>query len=98
MAKGWVSIETVNTRKKDYDRNEISRNKRDNSFNLLIRNTKTLSAEEIKKNSEDLYLHQQLEDAKLLEAFEKKRVKSKTAIKRAIRLKRELAKKENKEV
>ena len=97
MAKGWTKISTINDRINKYDDSKENRDKRDNSFNLLIKNTKTLSAEKIKENSEELYLQQQLEDAKLLEAFERKAVKSKTAIKRALKLKKELAKKENKE-
>ena len=98
MAKGWTKISTINDRINKYDDSKENRDKRDNSFNLLIRNTKTLSAEKIKENSEILYIKQQFENAKLLDAFEHNLVKSKTAIKRAIRLKKEQTEKEKKEV
>ena len=64
-------------------------------FDNLIKNTKTLTAEEMKKHSNELYDKKVAEDAKLLAAFEAKKLKSKTAIKRAIQLKKEQDKKKD---
>lgn len=95
MAKGWVKLNTVNDI--TYNNNRGARAERDNNFNLLIKNTKTPSIKKLKEDSEKLYAQQKAEDDKLLDAFEKNILKSKTAIKRALQLKKERAKLEKKD-
>lgn len=91
MAKGWTKVKTVN----DVERKKMT-GKDLNDFNMLVKNTKTLTAPQLKKQSEELYERQQAEDTKLLDAYEDKRVKSKTAIKRAQYLKDKLEKEKEK--
>lgn len=84
MAKGWTKVKTVN----DVERKKID-SKTENDFNVLIRNTKSLPAEKLKKNSEILYDKKIEEENKLLFAFDNKLIKSKEAIKRALRIKKQ---------
>ena len=63
----------------------------------LVRNTKTLKAFELKKESEELYEKAKAEEDKLLDAFDRKVVKSKNAIKQAIRIKKERTEAKTKE-
>lgn len=91
----WIKIETVYDKAKTKT-DRASQMKRLNDANVLIRNTKSLSAKDMKERSEKRYVEQKIEDDKLLDAFENKRVKSKTAIKRALQLKKERAKLEKK--
>lgn len=90
MAKGWISLTTVNTAPKSAE-TAAQRRQRDRSFSNLIRNTKSLSVEDLKKQSDELYAKQRAEEDKLLQAFAEKKVKSKTAIKQALRIKKERA-------
>lgn len=90
MAKGWTSLITINTAPKSAE-TAAQRRQRDKSFSNLIRNTKSLSVEDLKKQSDELYAKQRAEEDKLLQAFAEKKVKSKTAIKQALRIKKERA-------
>lgn len=90
MAKGWITIETVNSIKKNAE-TPAQKQRRLRNMDNLTRNIKRLSIEELKKNSEELYQKQRAEEDKLLQAFAEKRVKSKAAIKQALRIKKERA-------
>ena len=94
MAKGWTKIETVNDNKSVESTSQKQRNLR--NFANAIRNTKSLSPEDLKKRSDEHFAAKNAEDAKLLEAFDSKKLKSKNAIKRALQLKKEQAKAEKK--
>ena len=79
----WTKIVTINdatiqTSKSD---REVSK-----TFNKLMATTPKRDIEQLKKHSEDLFDIQQAEDEKLLDAFAKKKVKSKAAIKKALGL------------
>lgn len=87
MAKGWSNFATINDLSNSLSKQE--KIKREQRFNDAIRNTKTLSVEALKQHSDELYDKQMAEDEKLLQAFTDKKVKSKTAIRRALRLKKE---------
>ena len=89
MAKGWTSAFTING---DSKINNKSRN-----FDKIIRNTKTPSLEQMKKDSEDAFIKQSHENEALLDAFANKKLKSKAAIRRALRLKKEAEKAEKKD-
>lgn len=97
MAKEWTSIKTVNS-VPAIKESKISRNDRMRSFDNLIHNTKPLSAIDMQKQSEKFYTQTRAEEDKLLAAFEEKKVKSKEAIKRALRIKKERAAEKHKNV
>lgn len=102
MAKGWKSIgnnalsirpstiEEKETRKRDIIRKE-------RNFAKAIRNTPSLKAAEIEERGERRFFKRQVEEVDLLIAFEEKKLKSKTAIKRAINIKKRRAEAEKKE-
>jgi len=92
MAKGWKTVFTINGDNK----NQLSNS--DSRFNKIIRNTKSLSCDELKKESAEIFEKNKAEDVSILSAFEEKKLKSKTLIKRAIELKKAAEKKEKKEV
>ena len=60
---------------------------------IATKRTSSPTIAQLMNESEIAYEVQQLENAKLLDAFKEKRLKSKDAIKRAIRLKKEAEKK-----
>jgi len=93
MAKGWKTIFTINGDSK-------AESNSDKRFNKTIRTIKTPSYDELKKESIEAFNKVEAEDASILAAFEEKRLKSKTLIKRAIELKKaaEKADKKKKEV
>ena len=80
MAKGWTKAFTING-----DGNVKSNDKH---FNKTIRNTKTLTVDELKKESANSFAQKQAENDSILAAFEDKRLKSKALIKRATELKK----------
>ena len=60
---------------------------------IVTKRTSSPTIEQLMNISEIAYEVQQLENARLLDAFKEKKLKSKDAIKRAIRLKKEAEKK-----
>lgn len=89
MAKGWTHFATINGPEKSDKRTVI---KNEQGFNNLIRNTKTLSVVDLKKESDELYDKVVAEEDKLLAAFADKKIKSKAAIKQALKIKKARAK------
>lgn len=87
MAKNWVKVETVN----DAPNIEtyVEKKRKFSDFNKMIRNTKTKKAHEIMKENEELYEQKVANEDALLAAFEDKKLKSKTLIKQALRIKKE---------
>ena len=79
MAKGWSVIPTINDMK-------TTEYKGSKSFNKLMSTTPQRNEEDLKKHNDESFEKQKLEDAKLLDAFANKKLKSKAAIKRAIGL------------
>lgn len=63
----------------------------------LLAKTPTLKQDELKKEGKELYAKKVEEDTALLEAYTKKKLKSKTVIKKAKALAEAYAKKEDKE-
>ena len=75
----WTVIPTVNdTKTTEY--------KGSKSFNKLMATTPTRNEDELKKHNDESFEKQKLENAKLLDAFANKKLKSKAAIKRALGL------------
>ena len=89
MAKGWKKI--ADNSISDGIVTRAERVAKDKAMSNLVRNTKTLKAFDLKKESEELYEKAKAEEDKLLDAFDRKVVKSKNAIKQAIRIKKERA-------
>ena len=85
MAKGWTHFASINEATTPDKRTVI---KNEQGFSKLIKNTKKLSVLDLKKESENLFDKQVAEDDKLLDAFVNKRLKSKAAIKKALKLKK----------
>lgn len=85
MAKGWTHFASINEATTPDKRTRIHN---EQEFSKLIRNTKTLSVLDLKKESEKLYDKQVSEEDRLLDAFANKRLKSKAAIKKALKLKK----------
>ena len=80
MAKGWKTAFTIN------GDSEVKSN--DKHFNKTIRNTKTLTIDELKAESKEAFAKKCAQNDSILAAFEEKKLKSKTLIKRAIELKK----------
>lgn len=96
MAKGWIKLETVNDTSAVKE-TAAQKRAREHHFNNLIRNTKSLSAYDLKKQSEEAYEVAKAQEDSLIAAYNDKRLKSKDAIRRAwlaIKM-REAAKKKN---
>lgn len=94
MAKGWKTVATNST---NFDKKKSENPLRDSKrFNSLIAKTEKKNVEQLKKEGEELFAQRKAEDAHLLDAFDRKVVKDKNAIKRAIKLKKDLAAAEEK--
>jgi len=93
MAKNWTLIYT-NADTTTETRAEKVRKAR--KIDNTIRNMKSPTADQLKRESEFTYEVKTLEEEKLLRAFDEKKVKSKAAIKQALRIKRERAAAEKK--
>lgn len=89
MADKWKTVFTING-----DGKEKSN---DQHFNKTIRNTKTPTYDELKRESAKAFDKLKAEDASILAAYENKQLKSKTLIKRAVELKKAAEKAEKKE-
>ena len=75
----WTVIPTVNdTKTTEY--------KGSRSFNKLMSTTPKRTEDELKKHNDESFEKQKLENAKLLDAFTNKKLKSKAAIKKALGL------------
>jgi len=85
MAKGWSVVKTVNdveVKPKTY-----AEKYRDNrSFQKTMAKTKTLSAEDLKKESAELYEIKVWQEENLVAAYNDKRIKSKNLAKKARKL------------
>ena len=92
MSKEWKHFATINDLSHSLSTKEIAR--KEKNFNNAIHNEKTLSVEKLKKHYEELYEKKLQEENNLLEAFKEKKLKSKTAIKKALILKKEKQQKE----
>ena len=94
MAKGWKTVATNST---NFDKKKSENPLRDSKrFNSLMAKTEKKNVEQLKKEGEELFAQRKAEDAHLLDAFDRKAVKDKNAIKRAIKLKKDLAAAEEK--
>jgi hypothetical protein len=94
MAKGWKTVATNST---NFDKKKSENPLRDSKrFNSLMAKTEKKNVEQLKKEGEELFAQRKAEDAHLLDAFDRKVVKDKNAIKRAIKLKKDLAAAEEK--
>lgn len=89
MAKGWTHFASINEPSSP-DKRTVIHNEQ--GFNKLIKNTKILSAIDLKKESDALYEKQINYENNLLEAFADKRLKSKALIKQALKIKKIKAK------
>lgn len=94
MAKGWTTVETVNTVKRTESKAE--KVKRLQSFNKLIDGSKQLTREELKKHGDNLFAEKKMAEDGLLSAFDEKKLKSDKLIKQALRIKKERDKNKNK--
>lgn len=93
MAKDWVRIDTIY--KENNPKTKAEQQKASRKYKSLMAKTKTLPIIEIKKRSIELFNKNKAEEDNLLQAYEDKRLKSKKAIKQAIRIKKERAKRKN---
>lgn len=93
MSKEWIKIDTIYSTTKPKTREERAKQAR--AFKRLMAKTEKLSAADLKKASNEYYAEQKLKNDCLLQAYEDKRLKSKEAIKQAIRIKKEREKKHN---
>jgi len=94
MAKGWTRIETIYSLKNSPE-TIAERRRKTKLFNKMMATTPTLPASELKKRSNELYNKKKAEEDNLLQAYADKRLKSEKAIKQAIRIKKERAKRQN---
>lgn len=82
MPKGWKFIATTDLAFGNTE-TKASRFKKDLLFRNMMRTATSLSIEKINEESEALYEKMQEDNRKLLQAFADKKLKSKTAIKKA---------------
>ena len=92
MAKNWIQIDTIYKEPSPKTKAELA--KASKKYKKLMAKTKTLSVIDMKKQSAGLYNKKKAEEDSLLEAFADKRLKSEKAIKQAIRIKKERAKRQ----
>lgn len=96
MAKGWVKIKTVNDAPKSV-MTDAKRKIATQRFENLIRNTKTLSIQGLKKASKEAYVQQKAYEDHLLDAYEGGRLKSEKAKAKAESIKKARAEAEKTE-
>lgn len=77
MAKDWRIIPTVN------DVPKTTEYKGNSDFHRLMSKTPKRDEDKLKEHNEESFTKQEFEEAKLLDAFANKKLKSKAAIKRA---------------
>lgn len=87
MSKGWT---LVGTNALEFGNTETrqERVRRERKFNNAINNAKSITVEEMKKESEKLFDTKNAENVQLLQAFKDKKLKSKALIKKAKALKK----------
>ena len=83
MAKDWVRVEKI---EKIFNIAPMEVN--DKKFNKLIRNTKTLSVEDLKKEANDLHEANEIKENSLIVGLDNNLLKSEKAIKEATRIKK----------
>ena len=93
MAKGWKTVMTNST---DFNKRKSNTLGDSKKFNSLMAKTEKKNVEQLKKEGEELFTQRKAEDTHLLDAFDRKVVKDKNAIKRAIKLKKDMAAAEEK--
>ena len=81
MSKNWKIVGTSALV------NEGNVNKREKDFKKAIRNTKTLSYEELEKKAETSYQEMLKDNEKLIRLYDEKKLKNKELIKKAKALK-----------
>ena len=81
MSKNWKIVGTSALV------NEGNVNKREKDFKKAIRNTKTLSYEELEKKAETSYQEMLKDNEKLIKLYDEKKLKNKELIKKAKALK-----------
>ena len=86
MAKGWTTIYTNTDKTTENTRVQINRS---HKFDNTIKATKTPTLDQLKREFDIAYEVKCLEDARLMDGFDQKKLKSKTLIKRALRMKKE---------
>lgn len=86
MAKGWKTIYTNADTTVENERVKINRN---HHFNTTIKTTKTPTLDQLKREFEFAYEVKTLEENRLMQGFDDKKLKSKALIKRALRMKKE---------
>lgn len=85
MTKGWEHFSTVNDVKVEDKRSKQTRAK---AATRMIRTVVTLSEDEMKKASNELYEARTIEEDNLIAAYDSKKLKSKRLIKQARNLKK----------
>ena len=93
MAKNWTTIETIYSLKNKPETKTEQRRKT-KIYNKLMK-TPTLSVVDLKKKSIELFNENKTKEDNLLQAYEDKRLKSEKAIKQAIRIKKERARRQD---
>jgi len=93
MAKDWIQIDTIYNEIPPKTKAELA--KASKNYKKLMAKTKTLSVIDMKKKSVELYNEQKEKENSLIQAFDDKKLKSDKAIKQAIRIKKERAKRKN---
>lgn len=87
MPKGWILVGTNDLGFGNTETRQ-ERVRREQKFNNAIRNIKSQTVEEMKKESDKLFDAKNAENAQLLQAFKDKKLKSKALIKKAKALKK----------
>ena len=83
MSKGWTTVFT------NKDESPSTSTKTQKHFENTIRNTKSLTIDKLKAEGDIAYAEKIAKEDNLLAAFDNKILKSKSAIKQAIRIKKE---------
>ena len=89
MTKNWKKISTVNDNKSVKEADHV-KSRREKLFRDSIHNMKSLEEEDLKKLGDKHYAEAEAEKTKLLAALNDNRLKNKDAIKRAIKLKKDI--------
>lgn len=93
MAKDWTQIYSNGIE----DKQSIQEKKRmDKKRNLLIRNTKTLTVEQLKKEGDTLYAQKMAEEDRLIQLVSDGKVTKKNLVEKVALIKADREKKKNK--
>ena len=88
MAKGWNTVYTNSTNANKETKTVGQKRQENIKFSTLMKKTNSLSIPELKKEADMLYANKVIEEDKLVDLFDNKKLTNKATIKKAIHIKK----------